>query len=123
MQMSRRFICTAPTALWIIVLIWCFLCTARAFPSAMEITPVRAQADDNANSPKTITIEEAASLLDVLPVTKDLRAKGMIVKWDAKSVATMNNKDYYFFWVFNATAQKAADIGSISVGNYAVNMH
>jgi hypothetical protein len=123
MQMSRRFIYIAATALWIVVLIWCSVCAAQAFPSAVEITPVRAQADDNANSPQTITIEEAASLLDVLPITKDLRAKGMIVKWDTQSVGTMNNKDYYFFWVFNATAQKAGDIGSISVGNYAVNMH
>lgn len=35
----------------------------------------------------------------------------------------MNNEDYYFFWIYNATAQKHGDIGSISVGNYAVNKY
>jgi hypothetical protein len=123
MQVSRRFIYNAATFLWIVVFISCSVCAAQAFPSAKAFAPVRAQADDNANLPQTITVEEAATLLDVLPVTKDLRAKGMVVKWDTQSVAAMNNKDYYFFWVFNCTAQTSGDIGSISVGNYAVNKY
>jgi hypothetical protein len=123
MQVSRRIISNATTIIWIPILIWCSVCADRAFPSAMAFAPGRAQADDNANLPQTITTAEAASLLEVLPVTKDLRAKGMVVNWDKQSVATMNNKDYYFFWVFNATAQKASDTSSISVGDYAVNIH
>jgi hypothetical protein len=71
----------------------------------------------------TITVEEAENLLSLLPATKELRAKGMDVRWDAQAVPTMNNRDYYFFWIYNATAQKGRDIGSISVGNYAVNKH
>jgi hypothetical protein len=59
----------------------------------------------------------------LLPATKELRAKGMEVMWDVQAVPTMNNRDYYFFWIYNATAQKERDIGSISVGNYAVNKH
>jgi hypothetical protein len=71
----------------------------------------------------TITISEAEDLMNVLPATKELRAKGMDVKWDVQAVPTMNNTDYYFFWLYNVTAQKQRDIGSISVGNYAVNKH
>jgi hypothetical protein len=52
-----------------------------------------------------------------------LRAKGMVVKWDVQAIPTMNRKDYYFFWIYNATAQAQRDIGSISVGNCAVNKH
>jgi hypothetical protein len=47
----------------------------------------------------------------------------MCVKFDVQAVTTMNNRDYYFFWIYNATAQNEGDIGSISVGNYAVNKH
>jgi hypothetical protein len=61
--------------------------------------------------------------MNLLPATKDLRSKGMVVKWDVRTVPTMNNKVYYFFWIYNVTAQKQGDIGSISVGNYAVNKH
>src|ERR1051325_2034447 len=75
------------------------------------------------SGPTTITIAEAEALLNLVPVIQDLRAKGIIVKSDVQSVSTMNNKDYYFFWIYNATAQKQRDIGSISVGNYAVNKH
>lgn len=75
------------------------------------------------SSSPTITLAEAEDLLNLLPVVKELRAKGMELKWDAQGVPTMNDKDYYFFWIYNVTAQKKSDIGSISVGNYAVNKH
>jgi len=75
------------------------------------------------NLSPTITISEAEDLINLLPATKELRAEGMDVKWDVQAVPTMNNRDYYFFWIYNATAQKERDIGSISVGNYAVNKH
>jgi WD40 repeat protein len=71
----------------------------------------------------TITLDEAKDLMNLLPATKELRAKGMDVKWDVRAVPTMNNRDYYFFWIYNVTAQKESDVGSISVGNYAVNKH
>jgi hypothetical protein len=45
----------------------------------------------------------------------------MDVKWDLRAIPNMNNRDYYFFWVYNATAQK--ERSSIRVGNYAVNKH
>ncbi len=77
---------------------------------------------DESLSP-TITMDEAEDLINLLPVTKELRAKGMDLKWDVQAVPSMNNRDYYFFWIYNVTAQKERDIGSISVGNYAVNKH
>ena len=75
------------------------------------------------NSSLTITVPEAEELINLLPTTRELRAIGMDLKWDLQAVPTLNNKVYYFFWVYNATAQKQGNIGSISVGNYAVNKH
>jgi hypothetical protein len=75
------------------------------------------------NASPTITLAEAKDLLKLLPVVKELRAKGMELKWDVQDVPTMNNKDYYFFWIYNVTAQKTSNIGAISVGDYAVNKH
>ena len=80
-------------------------------------------ASPEANESPTITVQEAGELINLLPVIKERRVKGMVVKWDMQTGATMNDKDYYFFWIYNVTAQKARDIGSISVGNYAVNKH
>jgi hypothetical protein len=79
--------------------------------------------DGNANEMPTIAIDEAKSLMNLLPAVEALRTKGMDVRWDAQAVPTMNNKVYFFFWIYNATAQKEGDIGSISVGNYAVNKY
>ncbi|HEY4739653.1 MAG TPA: hypothetical protein VIH76_03570 [Candidatus Acidoferrales bacterium] len=121
--MGRCYLHKAATVLWTAFLICNFTCAARAFPSVISPTPLSAQADDKADSLQTITVEEAASLLDVLPVTKELRAKGIVVKWESQSVATMNNREYYFFWGCSCTDQKPGDIGSNSVGNYAVHKH
>jgi len=82
-----------------------------------------ASAAGNASKSPIITLQEAEQLIDLLPVVKELRAKGMAVKWETQAARTMNDKDYYFFWIFNATAQKRGDIGSISVGDYAVNKY
>jgi hypothetical protein len=112
---------------------FCSLFTNLAFGDELAasfvfpLSPSRASGvtDDNRdeNQSPTITIDEAKDLINLLPATKELRAKGMDVKWDVQAVPTMNNRDYYFFWIYNATAQKERDIGSISVGNYAVNKH
>jgi hypothetical protein len=79
------------------------------------------EAGRDENLSPIITLKEAEDLINLLPVTLELRTKGIEVKWDRQSVPTMNNIDYYFFWIYNVTAQRARDIGSISVGNYAVN--
>jgi hypothetical protein len=100
----------------------CSLLTSFAFVEELAASFVT-DANRDEHPPSTITISEAGDLISLLPVTRDLRAKGMDVKWEVRVVPTKNNKDYYFFWVYNVTAQKQGDIGSISVGNYAVNKH
>jgi hypothetical protein len=74
-----------------------------------------------ANPSPTITSAEASNLINLLPVVEELRAKGMDVSSDLRAVPDMYNTGYYFFWVYNKTAQKQGEIASISVGNYAVN--
>jgi hypothetical protein len=115
-QFPSKFV---PTFLCLVVLS-CYPFSSRPalFSGVATASPGR-----EANEFSTITVEEAQELINLLPATKDLRAKGMVVKWDVRTVTTMNNKDYYFFWIYNVTAQKQGDIGSISVGNYAVNKH
>src|SRR5712692_3204216 len=66
----------------------------------------------DANLSPIITIQEAKDLINLLPATKDLRTKGMDVRWDLRAVPDMNNRDYYFFWIYNATAQKEHEISS-----------
>jgi hypothetical protein len=77
----------------------------------------------DANPSSTITAVEAGSLINLLPSVKELRTKGMDAKWEQRAIPDMNNIDFYFFWVYNVAAQKKNDIGSISVGNYAINKH
>ena len=69
-----------------------------------------------------INVNEAEELIRLLPAIKEFHAKGMDVKWDAEPVPTKNNGDYYFFRIYDVTAQKGGD-GSITAGNYAVNKH
>ena len=95
---------------------------------SLPVSPVRTSArpvdgsesqlgtDRDPNPSPTITITEAEGLINLLPVVKDLRAKGMDVKWDVQAVATMNNTDYYFFWVYNATAQKTVTSVRLALG-------
>src|SRR5712664_3362986 len=104
---------------FLILVSFCTLLTNLAFGD--ELADGTVNRDENPSP--TITISEAEELINLLPATKELRGKGIDVKWDVQAVPTMNNTDYYFFWIYNATAQKERDIGSISVGNYAVNKH
>jgi hypothetical protein len=108
---------------YLAVLVCCPLSSTRASGFVSGVVSSSATADDDTNLSPTITVEEAAELIALLPATKELRARGMDVKWDVQAVPTMSNTDYYFFWIYNVTAQKERDIGSISVGNYAVNKH
>jgi hypothetical protein len=105
---------------FLILVSLCSLVTNLAFGGELAASFVTGANRDENLSP-TITISEAEDLINLLPATKELRAKGMDLKWDVQAVPTMNNRDYYFFWIYNVTAQRERDIGSISVGNYAVN--
>ena len=98
----------AVAAPFLAVLICCPLSSNRA--SAFASGVVSASPGPEANESPTITVQEAGELIDLLPVTKELRAKGMVVKWDVQTGATMNDKDYYFFWIYNVTAQRQREI-------------
>jgi hypothetical protein len=87
---------------------------------AVSLAKSSAQRIDRNLSP-AITSAEAGDLINLLPVVEELRAKGMDVRWNLSAAPNMNNAGYYFFWVYNKTARKRGEIGSISVGNYAVN--
>jgi hypothetical protein len=111
------------TALCLGVLLCCHLFSTEASAFALRVVSGTVDADGDDKLSPTITVDEAKNLMSLVPAVEELRGKGMDVKWDVQAVPTMNNKDYYFFWIYNATAQKGLDIGSISVGNYAVNKH
>jgi len=95
---------------------------ASYVPSPIQASDGTSVSHDE-NLSLTITVSEAEELINLVPATKELRAKGIDLKWDVQVVPTLNNKVYYFFWIYNVTAQKQGDIGSISVGNYAVNKY
>jgi len=99
---------TTTIPLCLAALICCFLFFNRA--SAFASGVASASLGGEANESPKITIQEAEELIDLLPVTKELRAKGMVVKWNMQTLPDMNNKDYYFFWIYNATAQGRGDI-------------
>jgi len=123
MDMRSYSFFRAAVASCLAVLIWWPLSSTRASAFDSRAVSSSADADADTNPSPTITIEEAENLLNLLLVIKELRAKGMDVKWDAQAITTMNDRDYYFFWIYNVTAQKERDIGSIAVGNYAINKH
>src|ERR1700739_2657590 len=69
----------------------------------------------------TITVLEARGVINLLPVVKELRAKGTAVGSEARLIATtMNSTDYYFFYVYNVKLAQEHD-PSQGIGNYAVN--
>jgi hypothetical protein len=108
---------------YLAALLCCSLFSTNASAFALGVESGAEGAGRDGNLSPTITVDEARSLISLLPAVEELRSKGIDVKWDAQAVAAMNNKNYYFFWIYNATAQREHDTGSISVGNYAVNKY
>ncbi len=43
-----------------------------------------------------LTSAEASDLINLLPVVRELRAKGMDVRWDLRAVPDMNNTGFSF---------------------------
>ena len=74
--------------------------------------------------PPKITVPEARDLLNLLPIIKELRAKGTTVAPEANAniVPNMNNSDYYFFYIYNVKLAQQHDPSQV-IGNYAVNKH
>src|SRR2546421_305965 len=87
------------TSFFLIALIYCLCSPSCAFALGSDW---ESQGREVTGSP-AITLEDAQALINLLPAVKELRAKGTVVKWYVQTVATMNSKDYYFFWIYNAT--------------------
>lgn len=92
-------------------------------PQSFSQTTTAVDLSHDGSLPFTINVNEAEELISLLPAIRELHNKGMEMKWEAQPVPTKNNGDYYFFRIYNITAQGAGDMGSISIGNYAVNKH
>jgi hypothetical protein len=118
---------------FLILLCMCLYLTNLAFedgssaslvlPQSFGQTTTAADLSHDGSFAFTINVNEAEELISLLPAIKELHTKGMEVKWDAQPVPAKNNGDYYFFRIYNVTAEGAGDMGPTSVGNYAVNKH
>jgi hypothetical protein len=99
----------------VMALVWASPLRAQtsAAPASTRINAEQEQAP-------TITVLEARGVINLLPVVKELRAKGTAVGSEARPVPRMNTTDYYFFYVYNVKLAQEHD-PSQGIGNYAVN--
>jgi hypothetical protein len=74
----------------------------------------------NAPSPELLIRHEAEILIYMLPPARQVRAQGMEVGWELERSAKWNQRDYFFFWVYNTRRPEA---GSVTIGHFAVNKH
>ena len=70
--------------------------------------------------PPAIALHEAEILIYLLPVSKQLRGKGLEVGWELIDRPGLNHEDYYNFTVF---PEEGEGMTSAAVGDYAVNKH
>ena len=73
------------------------------------------------NAATVLELHEAEILIYVMPASTRTRADGFEVGWEQTTGPTLNQKDYYYFWVYNATRHNPN--GSVTIGNFAVNKH
>lgn len=71
-------------------------------------------------SAQEISITDAKILLYVSPIGESMRAGGSDIAMERQTSAKLNQKDYYFFWVYDSRRRSS---GSVTVGYYAVNKH
>jgi hypothetical protein len=89
----------APNKLVITLFLLIFSVSCHPSPTqALAVGSDSASQGHEVNVSPTITVEEAEALVNLPPAIKELRAKGMVVKWDVQAIPTMNGKDYYHFW-------------------------
>ena len=68
-----------------------------------------------------VTLTEAEILIYFLPEALQVRADGMDVGWEEDSTPANNQKDYYYFFVYNA--KRPAETANVTIGHFAVNKH
>lgn len=69
----------------------------------------------------TVTPTEARILIYVCPAAAAERQKGYDIAMEQQTSMKLDQMNYYYFWVYNATRQQSS--GSVTVGYYAVNKH
>lgn len=67
-----------------------------------------------------VTRIEAEIEIYLLPVCREVRAKGSKAGWRLMERKDLNQSDYYFFWVF-VVGDDAKVQGSVLLGHFAVN--
>ncbi len=97
---------------FLILVSFCTLLTNLAFGD--ELADGTVNRDENPSP--TITISEAEELINLLPATKELRGKGIDVKWDVQAVPTMNDQDYYFLGFTMRPRRKSAISVRLALG-------
>lgn len=76
---------------------------------------------ENSSVPTELALHEAEILIYVMPASARTRKDGFEVGWEQTTASTLNERDYYYFWVYNATRHNPN--GSVTIGNFAVNKH
>lgn len=68
-----------------------------------------------------ISLTEAEILIYLLPYAQEIRRQGMDIGWELQTSTTLNQRDFYVFWVVNSKRPKVD--GSVTVGYFAINKH
>lgn len=70
--------------------------------------------------PGLVSVEEAETLVYVLPVSHELRRQGRDVAWQIEGNSEAKQDDFFTFWVLDA---KRNPYGSSTIGYFSVNKH
>ncbi len=79
--------------------------------------------DERTPVPEAVTGNEAAILVHLVPIARELQSKGAEIDWEWETsfdLPGINSRDYYFFFIYK-TPRKAK--GSPPIGRFAVNLH
>jgi hypothetical protein len=94
----------------------CFVCAvAFGLPAPSQLSRGRTPP-----GPEQLAYHDAEILIYLLPVAKETRARGSDIAWERESGPSVNQDDYFVFWVTNA---RQNPYGSSTIGYFAVNKH
>lgn len=68
-----------------------------------------------------LSLYEAEILVYLMPDAQTARRNGYSVTWELWKGSDLNQADYFFFSVYNASRPNPA--GSVLIGHYAINKH
>jgi hypothetical protein len=70
--------------------------------------------------PSELTLSDAEILVYLLPESESVRKGGWDVGWELQTNPNLNQKDFFTFWVYNATRPSS---GSVTIAYFAINKH